>query len=264
MSVPESSTPSPSESEDQSPAQSEWEPTPPLSPPTSGSLTSGLPKRGILLLLLLVLLGFGAIPHYLAGQWAGSTPPNTPNFKALRTANEEGLSLPQWPTQEQQTVAVGGRQWSQQIVQRAASSEQEPEQSAVVLLRMQKVESDRPQVDWSDLRGERQWTEDQVSQIDLNGATIRWFRAWWETPADQIVTVGVLQWYAWPQGGHWSTNIWFWQDWQRRWNGEILPWVAVSILIPMEPLGDLQETEGQAIAIAEAVQNSLNTTVWNP
>ena len=239
-------------------------------------LSSDRPAPGrlsqvVIVLLLVVMLVLGAFPHYWQGQWGGDPWPELPaaQLKQLQRLPKTGLAISGWTTEEQAAVTLGGSAWSQQILvlDPTASPGLDVLPQVVVLTRGQGDHESRPQVEWTDLRGQRQWTEDNLvirslPQADGSGvAKIRFFRAWWETPEGRIVTLAVAQWYSWPGGGHWSTNEWFWQDWRARWRGDRKPWIAVALLIPIEPLGNLEEAQPTLDHLGAAVQVALQT-LW--
>jgi hypothetical protein len=71
-------------------------------------------------------------------------------------------------------------------------------------------------------------------------------------------TFAVMQWYAWPDGGHFAPGKWFWADQAQQWQQrQRLPWVAVSILLPIEPVGDIRSHTAAVTEIAQAVQQGL-------
>ncbi len=80
----------------------------------------------------------------------------------------------------------------------------------------------------------------------------RFFRA-----VTQQDTFGVLQWYALPNGGHSSPFRWFVGDQLAQWRKQRVPWVAVSILVPMEPLGQVEKIWPLAESIGQTVQAAL-------
>ncbi|MFZ4665701.1 MAG: cyanoexosortase B system-associated protein [Prochlorotrichaceae cyanobacterium] len=228
-------------------------------------MTLNFPKRalirGIALFLLLLLLGFGAIPHYLSGHGLGSTVPKVEGLKKLQAISQNGLPIPGWDTKKQQLVKVGGKKWSQQVITQTTIDPSVKPLEAIVWLRGQNGPNDRPQVEWTDLQGEYHWRENPVQTLGLKTQFVteaRWLRTWWKTKNEQIFTFAALQWYAWPDGGHWSSNMWFWQDWLARLAGQREPWIAISLLVPMEPLGELDSAQPQMMALAEAVQVALD------
>ncbi|MFZ9738562.1 MAG: cyanoexosortase B system-associated protein [Prochlorotrichaceae cyanobacterium] len=245
----------------------------PPSLPVSISRGSTL-TRGVVLLLLLFLIVFGAVPHYLAGSWSGSTRPTVEGLKPLQALIQESLILPGWQTITADTVRIGEHEWRQKVMRQvsadvsssAADTLNALPQEAVVLLRGQKGQRDRPQVEWTDLRGDRRWQEDSLSTLSVGTTKVRWLRVWWRTESGAVRTLAAAQWYAWPSAdsptewtGHWSGNAWFWQDWQNQWQGQRHPWVAVAVLIPIEPLGDIAAVEPEARSLVEAIQAALAT-----
>ncbi|MEY2979410.1 MAG: hypothetical protein RLZZ435_3549 [Cyanobacteriota bacterium] len=230
--------------------------------------------RAVVLLLLLFLIVFGAIPHYLAGSWSGSTRPKVEGLKSLQAFIQAPLTLPGWEVISVDAVQIGEHEWQQQVMRQvSAAASPSPgntfsalPQEAVILLRAQKGQSDRPQVEWTDLRGDRQWQEDSLATLSVGTTTARWLRVWWRTESGAVRTLAAAQWYAWPSAdsptawsGHWSSNTWFWQDWHNQWQGQRHPWVAVAVLIPMEPLGEIAAVEPEARSLVEALQAALAT-----
>jgi cyanoexosortase B-associated protein len=124
-------------------------------------------------------------------------------------------------------------------------------------------------VEWTDLQGTQDWTEDSEQHPRISFAnpahpgqkvtiTPRFLRGWHKLEDGTIVTSAVLEWYVWPQGGHWSPNPWFWQDWLAQWRSQRLPWIAVAILIPLEPLGQAETAWPVLEPLAEIVQQELD------
>lgn len=225
------------------------------------NLPKGVWIRGIALVLLLLLLGFGAIPHYFSGHGLGGVLPKVEGLKKLQAISQKGLTIPGWKTERQERLNIGGQNWSQQVISQAPIAPSVKPLEAIVWLRGQNGPNDRPQLEWTDLQGQYNWRENPVQTLVLKSQFVtkaRWLRAWWKTRDDQIFTFAALQWYAWPEGGHWSSNLWFWQDWRARLAGYRKPWIAVSLLVPMEPLGELDPVQPQMISLAEAVQEALN------
>jgi cyanoexosortase B-associated protein len=222
--------------------------------------------RIAVLLFFLFLIAVGAVPHYLKGQWSGSQPLKVEGLKALQEFAQGQLQIPGWESSPGEKVKIGELEWVQHIL-RSGQSEPTEETSpeAIVLLRGQKWSEDRPQVEWTDLKGDQRWTEDQVATLQVGTTTVRWFRAWWETDSGTILTMAVAQWYAWPAplesaqawSGHWSSNAWFWQNWQSQWQRDKKPWMAIVVMIPIEPLGDIVAVEPQARSVVEELQTAL-------
>lgn len=213
----------------------------------------------VALVLLLLLLGIGAVPGYLTGHWSWAQPLPVTTLKQLQKLRT-GLTLPGWQIIEQQQKMIGGHKWSVQVIK------QEHEQTeAMLLLLPQNGPKDQPQVEWTDIDGVRRWKTDQYRSAhftveppralepgtDVN-VEARFFRGW----TDQQ-TFAVLEWYAWPRGGHPAPSRWFWVDQLAQWRYTRVPWVAVSILIPIEPLGEVETSWPLAQSLGQTVQAAL-------
>lgn len=205
-------------------------------------------ERGIILLVLLVLVVIGAVPGYWTGNWSWAQLPNIPNLNQIRSLRDTGLELPDWQTVEQQTVTIGGRRWSYQEMKG------DYPRPVFLLLMPPSDHKAQPQVEWVDINNITQWRTDSYDQIQFDGVKARFFRAW-----TQQQTFAVVQWYAWPQGGHPAPNRWFWADQLAQLRRDRVPWVAVCLQIPMEPLGDLQASRPLAESLSKIVQAALIT-----
>lgn len=234
--------------------------------------------KWLLVLFILAVAAFSAIPNYLVDRWAWEKPPELANIVALRALQQQGLSLANWQTLEQQVVEIGGHKWSYQALSPTltapltptSSAEATPQlpQNLVLLLRPQTWHRDLPQVDWMDINGVQGWTEDSRRQIQFTTPSVgteprsiqvsaRFFRGW-----NQERTFAVLQWYAWPTGGSPAPSHWFWVDQGSQWRQhQRTPWIAVSLLFPIKPLGDIETVRTQAEALGQQVQSTLMATV---
>jgi hypothetical protein len=237
--------------------------------------------------LLALFVAVSALPQYVSG-WPWSTPPTVPNQSALTGLRDRGIDLPGWQSDEQVTTKIGGDSWS--IQQMSAKADPAPDPATApspavpssaaasappifVLLRPQVWHADQPEVEWLDIRGSQHWQTDSSQTLsftvpgnpnDLNKAEqiVRikgeFFRAWSKTQ-----TYAVLQWYAWPTGGSASPARWFWADqaaqWQRH---QRMPWVAVNIWIPIDPLGDILPQKDLAELLGKNLQQRLLQTVF--
>lgn len=211
-----------------------------------------------ILLLLLLLLGLGSAPGYLTGQWRWSRPPKVTGLTQLRQLRQTGLPLSDWQTTGQQTVRIGQQEWSRQTVQNPSG------QQAILLLSPQRDGKAQPEVEWMDLNGTERWSTDSERSIQFTVAanasrgqrqatvTGRYLRAWTRSQ-----TYAVLQWYAWPTGGHPAPSHWFWLDRLAQWQNRRVPWVAVSILVPIEPLGDIEAARPLAESLGQSTQGAL-------
>jgi len=218
--------------------------------------------RIIAILGLILLLGVGTIPGYLGGHWKWQEPPAVISLKKLKQIRHQGLTLPGWPTKEQNVQEIGEHQWSVQKIQQQGS-----QVKAVLLLLPQNGPTDQPEVEWTDIDGwaNSLWRNWQISQFRVADFTVkqldlinshkpyqvkaRFFRG-----TTQQNTFAVLQWYAMPNLGDISPGNWFIADQIAQWRQQRVPWVAVSILIPMEPLGQVEDYWTLARSLGEIVQ----------
>jgi cyanoexosortase B-associated protein len=152
-----------------------------------------------------------------------------------------------------------------QIIKQADSNNQ-----ALLLLLPQNGPRNQPEVEWTDVSGwgklrwgkwdvaqsrSAQFTATKPANSAENGkipVEAMFFRA----STDQE-TFAVLQWYALPNSGYSSPFRWFLADQLAQLQKTRAPWVAVSILIPMEPLGQVETTWPLAKSIGETVQSTL-------
>ncbi|MFK0735310.1 MAG: cyanoexosortase B system-associated protein [Gloeotrichia echinulata GP01] len=213
----------------------------------------------VVLLLLLLLLGMGGVPGYLTGNWQWKQPPNVTSLKELRQIYQTGLTLPGWQTIQQGVQQIGGHKWSLQVIKQEGSETQ-----AILLFLPQTTSKDQPEVEWSEIKGwgKSRWQKWEIAQHRSAEFTVKqpmeakveasFFRA--STEQD---TFAVLQWYAWPNGGDSSPLRWFLTDQLAQWRQQRTAWVAVSILLPMEPLGQVEKTWPLVKSLGETVQARL-------
>lgn len=232
------------------------------------SRRSRFPKLAIALLLSIVLC-FGALPGYLrGGTWLWSQPIPVENLRPLRGLPQAGIELPGWQTLEQQEMLIGGHKWSVQLLQ------QGNEKPAFLFLRPQRSDKSQPEVDWTDIEGFEDrfreqvgpWKTDSYRQIAFpvkspEGSadiTARFFRGW-----NQQQTFAVVQWYAWETGGSPTPFNWFVADRLAQLRRDRLPWVAVALKIPIEPLGDAGAARPNAESLAKIVQATLMADIFS-
>lgn len=209
-----------------------------------------LPRVAVLGFLL-VLVTFAAVPGYLTGNWTWKQPPPVTILKQLKELRKTGLELPGWKTLEHKTVRIGGHEWS---IQAIGQGNPKP---VIVMLLPQNGPKNQPQVEWVDIGGSQQWQTDSHTTMKFKQASgqhveANFFRAW-----NQQQTVAVLQWYAWPGGGHPDITRWFWADQFAQLHRQRVPWVAVCLQIPMEPLGDLEASRPLAESLGNMIQSAL-------
>lgn len=215
----------------------------------------------ILFLFLFIVIIVGAIPGYLSGHWRWEKPPEVTNIEKLRHLRKTGLTIENWQTVDKQSLNIGGLQWILQDIQNPNQTK------ALILLLPQSETTDQPQVEWTDISGLQRWKTDSQTQIKFTvtpkniensnssqTATVEanFFRAWSERQ-----TWAVVCWYAFPSGGNPSPQAWFWADRSAQLSNQRVPWVAVSIQIFIEPLGDIAKIRPVAESLAKNVQTAL-------
>ncbi|OLP17801.1 cyanoexosortase B system-associated protein [Leptolyngbya sp. 'hensonii'] len=218
-------------------------------------------SRSVILLLLVLLVGIGAVPGYLGGKWPWQRVPQVTALKELQNLRKQGLTLVGWPTLNYQVIKLGGHKWILQEVGIPASAKRpglEGDKIDLLLLPQEGTVS-QPQVEWTDIIGSQRWETDSLKKSSFSLAAssdkqveFRFLRAW-----NDRQTYALSQWYAWPGGGSPSPSQWFWTDQAAQLRGVRLPWVAVSILIPIEPLGNIDQVLPTAQSLGQAVQSAL-------
>ncbi|MBD3880197.1 cyanoexosortase B system-associated protein [Phormidium tenue FACHB-886] len=228
-----------------------------------------LPRYKLLIVLVLLTIATAsAVPLYMAGNWTLNKVPELGNIQALRSLQRTGLTLPGWETLEQETVEIGGHKWSVQSIAPSAASTAAvpkpaaPKLTALLMLRPQTWHRDLPQVDWMDLSGAQSWTEDDSRPLQLSIVTdakepvqvnARFLRGWTNEQA-----YAVLQWYAWKDGGSAVPGDWFWAEQRSQLRDrQHLSWVGVSLLLPIQPLDEIESVQPQIEALGRLVQSSL-------
>jgi cyanoexosortase B-associated protein len=219
------------------------------------------PIQILLLTFLTILLAIGAVPGYLAGKWQWQNPPAVKSLGELKTIRKQGIQLPGWPTQEQRSVVLGEHPWSIQQMKNDRNEE------STLFLFTQNGPKDQPQVEWAEINGVQRWKTDsdgeQGFEVKLGDKSVpittKTFRAW-----NSKRTYGVMEWYAWTDGGHPSPSHWFFADRMAQLQGKRQPWVAVAILIPMEPLDDLNKYRDRLADLAKLAHGQLYDRALKP
>jgi len=236
-------------------------------PPTSLSPTRRVLIRLGLAAALLVLVLTTALPAYFSGQWPWSTPPQVPQLAALQTLHTTPLSLAGWQSQTHQGITINSRDWTvtefvpipDSAVDSALPSGTAPPPALVLLLRPQPWHSDQPSVEWMDLRGAQRWRLGQGQRLRFAPTE----GAGQVTAQLQRATAGMqefalMQWYAWPGGGHVATGRWFWANQWSLWQHQaVTPWVAVSLVVPLPPGANLASYEPLLIQVGADIQGQL-------
>ncbi|MEG4031737.1 MULTISPECIES: cyanoexosortase B system-associated protein [unclassified Microcoleus] len=217
----------------------------------------------MILVFLLVLVGAVAIPGYATGRWPWTNPPTLANLKQLRSVRQNGLKIPGWQViAVQNNVQIGAHRWLVQEIKKDKTI-------AILLLLPQNYPKNQPQVEWLDIDGFHRWQTDShrtlrftVKLAPIPGQTppnveARFFRSW-----TRQQTFAVVQWYAWPNGGSPTTSRWFWEDSIARLSNRRASWVAVSIILPIQPQGDIKIAQPLLESLGESVQAKLITETF--
>ncbi|MEG4963633.1 MULTISPECIES: cyanoexosortase B system-associated protein [unclassified Microcoleus] len=212
----------------------------------------------MVLVFLLVLVGAVAIPGYGTGRWPWTNPPTLANLNQLKSLRQNGMTIPGWQViRVQNNVQIGGHRWLVEEIKNDRTI-------AILLLLPQNSPKNQPQVEWLDLDGFHRWQTDshRTLRFTVKVAPIhdqpppnvetRFFRSW--TPQQ---TFAVVQWYAWPNGGSPTTSRWFWEDSIARLSNRRASWVAVSIILPIQPQGDIKIAQPLLESLGEIVQAKL-------
>ena len=215
----------------------------------------------VVVAVLAGLVAIAALPNYLTGQWPWSANMPVPQLQEIRELYQTPLLLDGWDIALHETVKIGGSEWALSEY-RTASSDGVEAKSFGLLLKPQKSADKQPEVEWVDLQGAQGWRVNDLHTVRLSAAaatgkpievSTRYFRG-----LNENSTLAVMQWYAWPTGGHFAPGRWFWADQARQWQQrERMPWVAICLLLPIEPVGDIRPHTDEMVAIAQAVQTSL-------
>lgn len=244
------------------------------------ALTRKQSIRIFVALLVLAIALFTVLPNYITGNWSWANPPQVVVLDKLNHLQKEGLTLSDWQTLEQHIGNIGGRKWSIQAIEpdtpdlQAMFDDDRVRSPVYVFVRPQTRHQDQPQVEWMDINGVQQWKTDSHDHLRIPAShaepaltpskkrvTIetRYFRGW-----NSDGTYAVLQWYAWSNGGHPDSSRWFWADQWAQWRDrQRMPWVAVSILIPIKPLGDIDAARSIAERIGMAIQSNLEQQIFH-
>lgn len=239
-----------------------------MASPSPTASTLGLPQRwitlGLVALLTMLLLALMA-PSYLTGQWPWVAAPQLTetDLAALTRLREEGLALPTWSPPQHQVATLNRQDWSVNEYTTEASG---PAQEMVVLLYPQPWHSNQPQVEWVDLAGVQQWRVERRRRLRLQDGQqpLPVWADWLQVRNDQQTLV-VLQWYAWPAGGHPAPRRWFLANQRSQlFDHALTPWVAVSVLVPVPPLSDMAASKSWMAELGGQVHRQVTASLGQP
>lgn len=214
----------------------------------------------IVILLLIITVAIAAIPGYWqGGKWTWSDIPHLTNASQMRNLLKTGINLNNWQTIKQKEIHIGGTKWSAQAITQNQSS------PVIVLLAPQTYYTNKPYVEWTDIQGLEKWKTDSQrfleftvkSNSETSSIKARFFRAW------NKQTFAIVQWYAFPNGGSPEPSNWFWRDQIAQLKQQRIPWIAVCLKIPLNPLDELEEVEAIATSLAQQVQGHLQENTFN-
>jgi cyanoexosortase B-associated protein len=208
----------------------------------------------LLMVLLLILILGGILPNLISGQWPWMDKPRIGNIQTMQALQKSGIELPNLKTVDQRQAQIGEGKWSVQMVESTDGKR------ITVLLKPQVYYKDQPEVEWSDINSIGRWNTGERTELTIPSpsggkATARFYRAWKQN------TFAVVQWYAWPGGGHYDPSVWYWLDQWAQLKRQRVPWIAVSLHIPLEPTKELQSLSPFALDLATKVQSNLEQNV---
>ncbi|MEM7556013.1 MAG: cyanoexosortase B system-associated protein [Cyanobacteria bacterium P01_A01_bin.84] len=225
-------------------------------------------NQWLVVLWLLFILFVAGIPGYFTGNWEWKQSAPIVNLKQIQQLGTQGLDIPDWKTLEQKELPVGGHKWSWQEIQKQNSN-----LKATLLLYPQGSPKSYPQVEWTDIKSLAKW---EVAQYRLASFNIpqsnisktnrdikvkaRFFRATLKNQNSR--TYAVLQWYAMPTKGSPSPLDWFLADQAAKLHKQRVPWVAVNIMLPIESLGQIENSWSEMKSLGKTVQASLTANIF--
>lgn len=231
---------------------------------------SGKTLKLTIIALLALMVTVSALPRYTTG-WPWSQPFKVPHQSELQAIRDEGITIPGWQTKAQIRTKFGGADWS--IQELTTSDESRP---VFLLLRPQIWEGDQPEVEWLDIRSAQNWDIDNYRELLIeipapsqdttaeSSQSVRIKGGFFRASNNERESYAVLHWYAWPTGGSPAPARWFWADQRAQWQWrQRMPWVAVNIWVPIQPLGDIDVEAAFVEQLAQSVHQTLIQTVFD-
>jgi cyanoexosortase B-associated protein len=234
---------------------------------TQPNSSNRLPSRWVNLTLVVVLAalaGIAILPAYLSGQWPWTVTPQVAQIDQLRTLQRQGLALPGWQLATVEPIPINRQTWTLGEYRAASPAAQAAlVQQFAVLLHPQPWHSNQPQLEWIELAGAQNWRIESRREIEVDSdagpVKARFLRV-----SGDRQSFAVVQWYAMPGGGHPSPSHWFWADqWSQLTQRQLTPWVAVCVLLPMQPLAAIDAYQPLASDLTSLIQQRLTETVFN-
>lgn len=209
-------------------------------------------KKTLILLLLLAVFFSASLPGYLTGKWRWNDPLPIPNLTQIAT---QGLTLEGWQNRVKSGVRMGAHKW---LIQEIWQDDKYP--PLTILLSPQNSVKDKPELEWLEIKHYYQMDikSEKIKEFVATNGKIKANLFYAQNKTNNFV---VLQWYAWHNGGSPLANDWFWRDQKAQLFNQRLPWVAVSIIIPIGAVNDLEMLWPKIEIIAEKVQSSLMKSI---
>lgn len=208
----------------------------------------------LLLCLLLFLVLGGVLPNLISGHWSWVDQPRIGNIQKMQILQKSGIKFSDLKTIDQQQGEIGEGKWSVQAV------ESPDGRRTAVLLKPQIYYKNQPGVEWSNISAISRWNQGETTELSIptqsgRKAKARFYRAWTQS------TFAVVQWYAWLGGGHYDPSVWYWLDQWAQLKRQRVPWIAVCLLIPLDPTKELQTLTPFALHLAGEVQSYLEQNI---
>lgn len=208
-------------------------------------------SRLVLVGFLIIIILTMALPSYWNSnlRWSDVREVNLSQLNKIKTT---GLNITGWQNFKVKVISIDNSQWVYQVIVR------QPQQIAVLFMRTQPYYRDKPSEEWSDLEAPGGLQRYSLTRIKFtpaksNSITARFLRAGMNQR-----TFVIVQWYAWLNGGSFHPLDWFIRDQLAQLQGKRLPWLAVSLSIPINPLENLETARENAKSLAKEVQQAIN------
>lgn len=198
------------------------------------------------------LILFGAIPHYRKGQWQIVAPKYIKNLSQIQKIKEKGLPLEDINSPQKEQIEINDQKWLKQTILL------DNQLSVNLLLFPQNGQKQFPEVEWLNLKQHYQWQISKAENVTLTINSSQDIQARFFQATTSKETFAVLQWYAWHNGGSPLIEDWFWSDQLAQYQKKRLPWVAVTLIAPIDSLSDIKDIKPQLESLGIKVQKSLN------
>lgn len=107
----------------------------------------------------------------------------------------------------------------------------------------------------------KDWTTDSPQKLTVSLESGEKIETMFLRGRNREQTFAILQWYAWKSGGNFASKKWFFTDLWAQLQKHRAAWVAVSVRIPIEILGNIDTVKPLAESIVKDVQNTLSKNI---